>query len=65
MNDEQKKAFLDLPLNEQLLAILDSLTFIRQEVNTIKTRQQNFEDDTRMYRRLREINEDMAKGISH
>lgn len=57
MNDEQKEAFLQLPLNEQLLAIIDGQSFIRKKLEELEKRQENFEADTRLYRRLREVND--------
>lgn len=57
MNEDQKQTFLELPLPEQLLAILDGQTFIRSEIEALKKRQSDFEEDVRLYRRLREMNE--------
>jgi hypothetical protein len=57
MNNAQKQAFLDMPLDEQLLAIIDGQTFIRTKLEQLEKRQLNFEDDQREYRKLREKNE--------
>lgn len=57
MNELQKQAFLNLPLEDQLLAIIDGQTFIREKILQLEERQKNFEIDTRSYRILREKNE--------
>jgi hypothetical protein len=62
MDENAKKAFLKLPFDEQLLAILDCLTFIRTEIVDIKKRQSDFEEDVRIYRRLRERLEEVEKA---
>lgn len=57
MDDKAKKAFLAMPLDEQLLAILDSQQYIRGKIAQLEKRQIDFEEDVRSYRLSREAEE--------
>lgn len=50
MDIDQKKAFLQLPLEQQLLAIIDGQTYIRDEIKKLDRRIENLETDLRLHR---------------
>jgi hypothetical protein len=61
MDDEAKKAFLEMPFKEQLLAIIDGQTFIRNEIVKLNKRIDSLETDFRLYRLERLENDNANK----
>lgn len=57
MDEERKKALLEMPTDELLVAIFGIQQYIRGELAIVKKRQINFEDDYKRYRNHREKRE--------
>lgn len=50
MDNDAKQAFLELPLKDQLLAIIDGQMYIRNEIALLHKRIEALETDFRLYR---------------
>ena len=57
MDDKARQSFLEMPIDEQLIAILSSLEYVRGEMAKVKQQQIKFEQEIKDYRTLREIGE--------
>lgn len=57
IDDERKKALLEMPTDELLVAIFGIQQYIRGELAIVKKRQITFEDDYKRYRNHREKKE--------
>lgn len=57
MDDERKKALLEMPTDELLVAIFGIQQYIRGELAIVKKRQIHFEEDYKRYRNHREKRE--------
>ena len=65
MDEERKKALLQMPTDELLLAIFSIQQYIRGEIATVKKKQLLFEQDYKQYRDQREERErEILNGLN-